>query len=371
MKVGIRDIAREAGVAVSTVSHVLNGTASISREVRDRVLTVARNLGYLDQRRAKATIATMERVVLALTRPLVAAADTDMRQLLIGAGLRHECDRRSVTSVVSISPGPDIDVSKVVEAYNGENAHGIVVIGSGGLIDLGDLARTGLPIVVMNAEERFRRADSVVPAHGFAAAAAVRHLSDRGHSRVLLLTTPGNEDFARRRAGFAEGLYATGLAAVESVTAADNSAAAAAAALGERLASAPGLDGATAIAALSDPLAEGAVAALVAAGMRVPGDVSVIGCDGASRHVPPLTTITLHYERLAASALSLMESRLMVPAAYKSCIHVEMGTEVVPGSTVGPPPRPGRKGPAKAGLRGRRVLERGGLHARPLPGRSG
>ena len=38
MKAGIKEIAQQAGVAISTVSHVLNGTAPFSKDVRDRVI---------------------------------------------------------------------------------------------------------------------------------------------------------------------------------------------------------------------------------------------------------------------------------------------------------------------------------------------
>ncbi|WP_430510988.1 LacI family DNA-binding transcriptional regulator [Pannonibacter phragmitetus] len=52
-KVGIKDVSQEAGVALSTVSHVLNGTAPISAEVRARVLDAARRLGYLAKRQQR------------------------------------------------------------------------------------------------------------------------------------------------------------------------------------------------------------------------------------------------------------------------------------------------------------------------------
>ena len=44
-RVGLKDISREADVAISTVSHVLNGTAPISVEVRAKVLDAAKRLG--------------------------------------------------------------------------------------------------------------------------------------------------------------------------------------------------------------------------------------------------------------------------------------------------------------------------------------
>jgi DNA-binding LacI/PurR family transcriptional regulator len=65
-KVGVKDIAEAADVAVSTVSHVLNGTAPISAEVRERVLNAANALGYLARRREKAAIAVLRSVLLAV-----------------------------------------------------------------------------------------------------------------------------------------------------------------------------------------------------------------------------------------------------------------------------------------------------------------
>ena len=65
-KVGIKDIAEAADVAVSTVSHVLNGTAPISADVRERVLNAANTLGYLARRREKAAIAVLRSVLLAV-----------------------------------------------------------------------------------------------------------------------------------------------------------------------------------------------------------------------------------------------------------------------------------------------------------------
>ncbi|MBS1182961.1 MAG: LacI family transcriptional regulator [Proteobacteria bacterium] len=355
MKVGVRDIAREAGVAVSTVSHVLNGTASISREVRDRVLAVARDLGYLDQRRAKATIATMERVVVAFDHDFVTSGDAAFRNRALYQGLRRECDRRSLK--ITLSDDAGIDVDKIMEIVRSEKASGVIVMGSGGKLDLGDLVKTGLSLVMMNGEERLRRADAVVPANAFAASAAVRHLADAGHGRLLMLATADRDHLAMRRAGFTEAIAALDLAVGETIIAADDSTEAGEAAVALRLGEVSGLDGATAIFCLSDPLAEGALRALSAAGLEVPADVSVIGCDGIREgRQTGVTTVGVGYEQLAMSALAIMESRLMVPKPARSCILVEFGTELIAGTTVGPPP--GVRTPQESGgamrIRGKR-----------------
>lgn len=371
MKVGVRDIAREAGVAVSTVSHVLNGTASISREVRDRVLAVARELGYLDQRRAKATIATMERVVVAFGNDFVTTGDAAFRNRALYQGLRRECERRSLKIATAISDSVDIDVDKVAEIALAEKANGVIILSSGGKLDLADLVKTGLSMVVMNGEERLRRADTVVPAHAFAANVAVRHFVAAGHSRIVMLGTTGRDHLAARRAGFVDTIDVLGLPASEAIVAAEDSVEAGEAAVAARLGETAGLNGATALFCLSDPLAEGALKALAVAGLRVPADVSVIGCDGVREMRPAdLVTVDVGYEHLAKSALAIIESRLMVPKPARSCILVEFGAELIAGATVGPPPGEptSQKGGGAVRTRVRRYrhgsIGGGGPHAR-------
>lgn len=371
MKVGVRDIAREAGVAVSTVSHVLNGTASISREVRDRVLSVARELGYLDQRRAKATIATMERVVVAFDRGFVTSGEAAFRNRALYLGFERECERRSLKIATSVSDGHGVDVDDIERIARAEKAEGVVVMSSGGKLDLGELVKTGLSLVIMNGEEQWRRADAVVPANAFAASVAVRHLVAAGHSRILVLGTAGRDHLTTRCAGFAETVDTLGLTAAEAIVATEDGVDAGKAAVASRLSESAGLDGATAIFCLSDPLAQGALNALSAAGLRVPADVSVIGCDGVREMRPAnLATIDVGYEHLARSALAIMESRLMVPKPVRSCILVEFGAELIPGATVGPPPGEplSQRGGGAARTRGRRYrhgsIGGGGPHAR-------
>lgn len=371
MKVGVRDIAREAGVAVSTVSHVLNGTASISREVRDRVLAVARELGYLDQRRAKATIATMERVVVAFDRGFTTTGDSAFRNRALYQGLKRECERRSLKIVASISEGDGVDAHDVEEIASSEKASGVIVISSGSKLDLGELVKVGLSLVIMNGEEQLRRADAVVPANAFAAGIAVRHLVAAGHRHILMLGTAGRDHLAARRAGFLDTIDALGLTSAGALVATEDSVEAGKAAVALRLGEPAGLDGATAIFCLSDPLAEGAIKALSAAGLKVPVDISVIGCDGVREARPAdLATVNVGYEHLARSALAIIESRLMVPKPARSCILVEFGAELIAGATVGPPPGPlaSQDGGGAARPRGRRYrhvsIGGGGPHAR-------
>ncbi len=211
----------------------------------------------------------------------------------------------------------------------------------------------------------------MVPANAFAANIAVRHLLAAGHDRILMLGTVGRDHLTARRAGFLDTIDALELSTGPTIVAAEDSAAAGEAAVALKLGEAAGLDGATALFCLSDPLAEGALRALSTAGLKVPADVSVIGCDGVRETRPTdLATIDVGYEHLARSALAIIESRLMVPKPARSCILVEFGAELIPGTTVGPPPdklaSPEEGGTTRVrGRRYRRVsIGGGGPHAR-------
>ncbi|MBP1845518.1 hypothetical protein J2046_003791 [Rhizobium petrolearium] len=80
-KIGLKDVALDDGVSLSTASHVLNGTAPISIGVRNRVPGSAQWLGYLEKRRSRATIATLRTVLLAIISDAAPHSDLNLRKL--------------------------------------------------------------------------------------------------------------------------------------------------------------------------------------------------------------------------------------------------------------------------------------------------
>ena len=115
-KTTLKDVAREANVSLSTASHAINGTAPLTTQVRERVLEAARALGYLENRRQKATIATLRVVLLAMTNDAAPQSDLNMVSWTMLNGFRRECERRGIRIVPYVSTTSRLDPVAVAAA---------------------------------------------------------------------------------------------------------------------------------------------------------------------------------------------------------------------------------------------------------------
>jgi DNA-binding LacI/PurR family transcriptional regulator len=284
-----RDVAAAAGVSRATVSYVLNGADRkhrITPATRDRVLEVARRIGYEPNAVALALRAGRTEIVLVefpnwpLGPPVAEAIDTMVESLeqLGYTPLVHfqRADPESLTRagqrvhpVGVIAPGP---------ALSSEVASRLRVLGARGLIAFAD--------------RPLRHAYTYVINQGRMGCLAVEHLAARGHRTVLALMPehgPLRELAKERLAGATASagerdvqLRSAHVAierdAVESV-------------LAQELERA---DRATGIYAFNDELALVALDALRERGLTLPGNMALIGCDdspAAERSRPRLTTM--------------------------------------------------------------------------------
>ncbi|MCD2172472.1 LacI family DNA-binding transcriptional regulator [Rhizobium sp. C4] len=341
-KIGIKDVAREAGVAISTVSHALNGTAQISNEVRLRVLAVAQRLGYLAERKAKATIATLGTVLLAVHKDQLPHNDINLFSWTMLSGLARECERLGV-KLVPYSPEDRLEVSGVVSAARDANADGIIVIAEDGREFLSGIRMSGIPAVLMNGEDQDMCIDSVVPSNRFAARHATNHLISKGHRRILHVTWGNRATVLRRHEGFIDAFRSNGLPMDDAciLRASGYEPQCAEEAITRWIADHGGMNGVTAIFCAADNLAIGALRGLSAAGLSVPGDVSVMGFDGVTLGElldPPLTTIRVPIHQMGPSALALLEQNIVASDPDRATQRLELGCSLVVRASVAQAP---------------------------------
>lgn len=160
-----------------------------------------------------------------------------------------------------------------------------------------------------------------------------------GHRAVALIIPPQHTPrHSERMAGYAIGLHTFGIPYDEQLVAyapygmAENGAAAV-----RELRRRPAAF--TAVFVSTDIKALGAIEALEQDGLRVPGDVSVMGFDdapGAEQARPPLTTVRVPRYELGATAVAMLERRMLSPGA--DCPGIRLQSRLVVRGSCGPAP---------------------------------
>ncbi|MFG2029958.1 LacI family DNA-binding transcriptional regulator [Streptomyces sp. NPDC048825] len=353
------DVARLAGVSQKTVSRVLNGERYVSDEVRRRVLEAAEELGYRMNNAARALASGRSRTIGVVT---LGTALYGPASLLIGVE-RAARDAGYAIRVVNTLEGEPGGVAGAVESLLEQGVDGIVVSEP---IDEGSVSLSvDVPVLVLGAPAVFGGPRTVAAGVGAEslARAATEHLLDLGHVTVHHLAGPQGWFAARDRlGGWRAALSARGREqppVIEGDWSAESGYAA-----GREFASAGGV---TAVFAANDDMAIGLIRALTEAGLRVPGDVSVVGFDDvpvAAYVTPPLTTMRQPFDAVANDGIRLLVQAIEKPDAEPAPAH-DPPVELVVRASTAPPPS--RKTPA----RGRRTASRTGGSAHSPPAGDG
>jgi LacI family transcriptional regulator len=302
MSVTMREVARQAGVSIATVSRVLNGSGPVGDETRARIEAVARAMRYVPNRAAR-SLSTSRTHTLGVVLPdLYGDFFSELLRGLDGAARHH----RYHLLVAGAHGGADA-LASALNAMHGR-VDGLVVMGPDVRADVLEAnLPPRLPAVVLGARVSGFAALSVDNEGG--AAAMTRHLLALGHRRIAHVAgAGGNRDAAERLAGYRAVMAAAGLATDDLVERGDFTEESGYAAA-RRL-----LDGAAppdAVFAANDAMAVGAMSALRDAGRRVPDDLAVAGFDDIplGRHLTPaLTSVHVPIDTLGRRAVERLQA---------------------------------------------------------------
>ncbi|MDQ1570611.1 MAG: hypothetical protein QOF79_1285 [Actinomycetota bacterium] len=304
-----RDVAKAANVSVRTVSNVVNGFAHVSESTRLRVLRAVAELDYRPSELAR----SLKRGRSGLIALVLPELDTPYFAELTRAFV-EEGHKRGLTVVIDQTDG-DLERERyLIDRTEYGSLFDALVISPLALTPahLDGIAESR-PLVFLG-ESLFPRFDQVMIDNRLAAREAVTHLINTGRRRVAAIGAERDirGSSSQRLAGYLEALNDAGrdvgLSYVEYVDTFRRSSGAAAM---DRL-----LDRADppdAVFCFSDPLALGAMRALLARGVRVPDDVAIIGFDDiedGAFSTPTLSTVTPDRRFIARVALDRVEQKL-------------------------------------------------------------
>lgn len=273
----IRDVADRAGVSKSLVSLVLRGEPMVRDEKRRRVHQAADELGYRMNLAARSLSDVRSRTIGVLVADLRNPLLVDVVER---AGRVFEDEGLSMLLISAVMParpvsGPRID-DRAIGALKDLRVEAMLVVGS--VPDRKALAEVlgDMPVVVAAAGAEGMRADVVRNDDHLGMRLVVDYLVAGGHTAIAHLGGLGGDVAEERVTGYCAGMAHHGLEAKIEVADSDFSEDAGYRGAARLL---RGRRPVTAIAAVNDLAAVGAMSAVVDAGLRVPGDVAITGYD--------------------------------------------------------------------------------------------
>jgi LacI family transcriptional regulator len=316
------DVARLAGVSQATVSRTLNGVNTVSEAARERVLSAAAELGYLPNASARAmrtaTASAIGIVTAELTNPfipeLVNALSRCIQQSGSNAVLWNDVGSDATAAIEGAARGT-VDAVMFVAARASDTG-------------FNTLARRGIPVVMVSRADPSLPIDQVTSDHQVSGYSSAQYLLRNGRRRFAGVFGP-SDTFAspERSKGFLARLDEEGVARPDQWMFGETSYRHGYEA-GRRLLESGTLP--EAVFCSADIIAFGVLGALREAGVSIPDDVWVMGCDGlpmSEWEAFDLTTQAQNVDSIATHALELLHARQEDPTASPRRVRVR--TELI------------------------------------------
>jgi LacI family transcriptional regulator len=304
----IKDIAKLAGCATSTVSRVLNNRDAVAPATRQRVQDAIQQLDYRPSLTAQGLRAKQQRLIGLAVPSGISGAFAQIVQCALNATYKHGYN----LLLANTDEDPDRE-EYFISDFLRWNISGIIFsrVSDDSKI-LKKLVRRNIPVVVIDRALEHENVSNVIldnPAAGYMAG---KHLLGLGHRRIGCITGPANIALCRERlSGFRRALeeeavpldeshIVQGDFRIESGT------------TGMRELTERGI-ACTAAWAMNDWMALGAMRFLQQRGLRVPDDFSIAGMDDTEIAVvssPPLTSVHYPFDELVEKAVELILSQI-------------------------------------------------------------
>jgi LacI family transcriptional regulator len=303
----MRDVARVAGVSVSTVANVLSRPSIVAPETRRRVQEAMTQVGYVRHGPA--------RVLRGVPSAIVGTVLLDLANPFYAQVNRGIEDRLADQGCLVLAGSTDVDVGRerrLLGLLEEQAVRGVIISPvDPDLTRLQELSRRGTPVVLVDHPKGRTDLCAVAVDDALGGRLAAEHLLALGHRRIVYLLK-GSQDAAavtRRRTGICQALAAAGLDPDEwllDVRMPVDRPSGPAEAIERILTAAPHP---TAVVCLNDAAALEVLRGLEAAGVRVPTEMSVVGYDDltfAAQLSPSLTTVAQPTYQLGYTAADLL-----------------------------------------------------------------
>ncbi|MDJ0925216.1 MAG: LacI family DNA-binding transcriptional regulator [Acidimicrobiia bacterium] len=324
----ILDVAERAGVSKSLVSLVMREPERVSDASREAVLQAAAELGYRPNAVARSLVRRRTGVIGVVLSDLHNPFFAD-----VADGIEEAAFERGYRAMLSsgfLNPKRE---RGAVETMLELRVDGLIMLGSMMKVPKIERVASSLPVALLGRHTRSKDLDSVGVDDSAGAQEAVEHLVSLGHSEIVHIHAGSAAGSPRRRSGYEKAMRRHGLEPRLVKGAFTESGGAKAM---QEILDSGNLP--TAVFAPNDFAALGAMEVIDAAGLDIPGDISLVGYDNLALAGLPrisLTTIGQPRADLGREAVHLVLERL--DGDRKSARHVVVPPNLVVRNTSGPP----------------------------------
>ena len=304
----IKDLSAQTGYSVGTISRVLNNQPNVSEKARKAILEAAEKSGFQLNANAKQLKQSHSNSVLVVVR----GTSNEMFSGLVEI-IQARMAETSYQLIIDYIDENSNEVTRALQLCREKKPLGILFLGGNREHFQADFERIGVPCVLVTSDASglcFQNLSSVTTDDALAARTVIDQLVAMGHRKIVVVGGDRNDSgIAKlRNQGCMEAFRTHGIAFDETL---DYESARFSFEDGYRAARNLITRGRefTAIFAMSDVMAIGAIRALKDAGLNVPGDVSVMGFDGlevGEYTVPTLSTIRQNVSAMALRGVEML-----------------------------------------------------------------
>ena len=323
------DVAREAGVAVGTVSNVLNHPELVAPATRQHVLEAMSALGFVRNESARQLRAGRSRTIGLVVLDVANPFFTD-----VARGAEEVAGEAGLSILLCNSSEDGQREASYLDLLTEQRVLGVLITPVDATSTRLDVLRAkGIPVVLVDQRARLRGPCSVSVDDVLGGRLAVEHLLERGHRRLAFAGGPlSMRQVEDRLLGARQALGAAGVADdALTVLTTHGLTIASGREVGQRIAALPAGARPTAIFCANDLLALGVLQEMTGAGIRVPEELAIVGYDDiifAEAAAVPITSVRQPRHELGRTAAALLLEEAQARKGHRHR-QVEFSPELV------------------------------------------
>lgn len=318
------DVAKRAGVSISTVSHVLNGTRNVEPATRRKVLAAIEEIGYRQDALARAMRRSRSDSIGLIVSDAGEPAFAEMAH-----GVEQAAADNGLTLLLANSAEDANREHRAITALMNRRVDGLILACSANtdIASVGALDQERAPVVLLDRLHRMLPFDQVGADNRGSMRALVNHLAKLGHRRLAVLAGDTRvPTLTERLEGFYDGLRDSDLSEDDHVVLEGTNTA-------EILdrATTASKAGVSAVIACSTPLAVIGLNAIQSAGLHVPTQIAFATFDGFRNpelFQPRITTVHQPAYEMGMTAVQLLLARLSSPKAGPRTVRLQQSIEL-------------------------------------------